>query len=186
MKLRHRGVNQFGKVSIAELHGSCMGPGVEEDMFILREQLINIDGHTVEIAERGHRPHFAVWKKVRKFVFRRKPHVSDVQRLFESLEVYPPGGGDDHHHKPLVGFDDHHFGEHVARNMECFSCPSCAVGRVMVDHLIGDLVAVEIGLESLQNGHNDLRGVRGETLKLALKVRSEQGECHHPRARWST
>jgi hypothetical protein len=62
MKLRHRGVNQFGEVSIAELHGSCMCPGVEEDVLISREQLIDIDVHVVQIAERGHRPHFAVWK----------------------------------------------------------------------------------------------------------------------------
>ncbi len=37
MKLRHRGANQFCEVSIAELHGSCMGPGVEEDVLISRE-----------------------------------------------------------------------------------------------------------------------------------------------------
>ena len=60
MKLRHRGANQLGEVSIAELNGSCMGPCVEEDVFILREQLIDIDIHVVEIAERGHRSHFIV------------------------------------------------------------------------------------------------------------------------------
>ena len=105
MELRQRGANQFGEVPIAELHGSCMGPGVEEDMFILRKQLIDIDGHVVEIAERGHRPHFAVWKEFRNLSFRRKPHVPAVQRLFESLEIHSPGGGDDRHHKPLIGFD---------------------------------------------------------------------------------
>ena len=157
MKLCHRGTNQLGEVSIAELHGSCMGPCVEEDVFILREQLIDIDIHVVEIAERGHRSHFAVWKEVRELVLRRKPHAPAVQRLFESLEIHPPGGGDDHRHKPLVGFNDDHFGKHVARHMEGLSRPSCAVGRVMADHLVGDLVAVEIGLESLEDGHNNLR-----------------------------
>ena len=37
MELRHRRVNQFGKVPIAKLHGTRMGPGVEENVFVFGE-----------------------------------------------------------------------------------------------------------------------------------------------------
>ena len=82
MELRHRRVNQFGEVSIPKLHGSRMGPGVEENVFIFGEQLIDVDSHVVEITERRHRPHFAVRKEFCEFLFRCQPHVFAVQRLF--------------------------------------------------------------------------------------------------------
>ena len=81
-----------------------------------------------------------------------------VQYLFESLEIHPPGGGDDRHHKPLVGFDDHHFGEHISGTWRASAVPrAVCVGRAMTDHLVGNLVAVEIALEFLEDGHGDLR-----------------------------
>ena len=87
------------------------------------EQLIDIDVHIVEIAERGHRPHFAVRKEFRQFVLRRQPDMFAVQRLFQPFEVDSPCGGDDRHHKPLVGFDDHYFGKHVAGDVKGLSRP---------------------------------------------------------------
>jgi hypothetical protein len=83
MELRDDGMNQFGKITIPELHGSCTCSGVEEDVLILREQLIDIDVHIVEVSEWGHRPHFAVGKEICKLDFRRESHVMGVQHLFE-------------------------------------------------------------------------------------------------------
>src|SRR5918998_4792429 len=57
------------EVGVADAHRVGVGARPEDYRLVLGERLIDVDGHVVEVAEGGHRPHLAVGERLLELLF---------------------------------------------------------------------------------------------------------------------
>jgi hypothetical protein len=75
VEFRDHRKHECGKVSIAHADRVRMGPGLEHNLLVLRERLVDVHREPIEVAEGRHRAYLAVGKQLFDLLLGRKPHL---------------------------------------------------------------------------------------------------------------
>lgn len=147
MEFRYHRKHESGKVPVAHADRFRMGPGLEDDLLVLRERLIDVHIEPIEVAEGRHRAQLAVGKQACDLILGREPHVVGCKDSSQAMEIHIPTGRQHCHHEPLLHLHDHDLGHLLLRGMERLRDGKGAKRFRVGQHIIMNPLTIEICFE---------------------------------------
>ena len=116
----------------------------EGNLFVISEAHVHINGHVVEVPERGNSAQFTIRECVLKFLLRRDLNCIAAGENSQAIQVDMSGGRDHRHGEDPIDFEDYGFGQLFAGNMGQSGHTLRGVGERVRDDQVLDVVRVEI------------------------------------------
>src|SRR5262245_24192710 len=95
-----------------------MGAGMEGDLSVLGERVIDEYGESIEDPEWRHRTQLAVGEQVFKLIFNRESHMVGHEYVSQATEIHVPTRRQHGHHESLIHLHDHDLSHLLLRSME--------------------------------------------------------------------